>query len=339
MFDRRPRFPNGSAWLALAALVLPALDVRAAEPPAGEAAIPIENLGPAPQVPDPLDRRVITATTVTALVGNRGGPAGALIVWKGGQIGAWVESGPTRRRMPAAIDRDQLIGIEQDKPVGYANNPEEKKAYNFVLLHARDVPLEDLRKGANREVTRVHLMEQSERYKGELVRVSGIVRRVVKYDAPKALWNDGIKDLYEIWLYHPPGNEFFCVVVSSLPEGVPTGEEVEFEAECEAYFFKRYLYRAPNPNGVAPLWRKVPLLLGNSIRVPAAPPSGTRFLTDSFIPSILAGIVGVVALGAGLTIWFRRGDRRVQDRLLRMRQMPPSFSEPPAEEGAPGAVG
>jgi hypothetical protein len=81
-------------------------------------------------------------------------------------------------------------------------------------------------------------------------------------DAPKPLLNDGIKLLYEGWIFpesEDGGANPYCVIFTELPKDVELGERVSYRVVCDAYFFKIYRYKAG-----ADKTRDAPLLIGRT---------------------------------------------------------------------------
>src|SRR5206468_2061111 len=97
------------------------------------------------------------------------------------------------------------------------------------------------------------------KYRGELVHVEGQLLRLVRYDPPASLRDDGATDLYEAWVF-PEGHHGppYCVVFAEKPSDLPLKEVFEQGpwVAGDAYFFKRYKYQAGDA------WRLAPLLIG-----------------------------------------------------------------------------
>ncbi|MBY0522149.1 MAG: hypothetical protein K2R98_02050 [Gemmataceae bacterium] len=159
------------------------------------------------------------------------------------------------------IDKDQLAGVEDRKPVLSADdNAKEYRAYCYLVLHASEVPVDALAKVARKNVTYAQLYEDPGKYRGEPIHIAGRLRRLVKMDAPKGLANDGIKTLYEGWIFpEDDGTNPYAVIFTELPNGVETGEKTFYRVTCDAYFFKRYRYKSVNNDT-----RDAPLLIGRT---------------------------------------------------------------------------
>jgi hypothetical protein len=82
------------------------------------------------------------------------------------------------------------------------------------------------------------------------------LRRLIKMDATKGLVNDGIKVLYEGWIFpenEEAGTDPYCVIFTEIPKGVDLGEKTYYRVTCDAYFFKVYRYKASDKMHNAPL--------------------------------------------------------------------------------------
>src|SRR4051794_31560915 len=135
---------------------------------------------------------------------------------------------PEEPRPAAAPDpkfaSETLRAVEDDAPIrGAADNRDEALAYDLLVLHARTMPADVLRKAARRELTFAHLFgAERGKSRGEPVHVAGRLRLLRWMEPPATLQDEAykIKDLYEAWiLIEEYGKNPFCVVVSELPAG------------------------------------------------------------------------------------------------------------------------
>jgi hypothetical protein len=171
------------------------------------------------------------------------------------------EKPKTEKKAKPEVDKDLLAGVEDRRPVLSADqNDKEYRAYCYLVLHASEVPVDALAKAARKNITYAQLWDDPPKYRGEPIHLEGRLRRLVKMDAPKGLHNDGIKTLYEGWIFpEDEGANPYCVIFSELPKDVETGEKTYYRATCDAYFFKRYRYKS-----VYNETRDAPLLIGRT---------------------------------------------------------------------------
>ena len=233
----------------------------------------------------------------------------------------------TTASQPDPTFRSELLNnIADDMPLPPLwLNREELLAYDKVVLLAREMPADVLRRAARRDVTFADLFgEERGKYRGQLVHIEGRLKLLRRLDLPSTLEGmaDGLNELYEGWILDRPSEAHYCVVVSELPPDLKPAEEMDRPVECNAYFFKRYAYETrERTEGGGYVRRLAPLLIGRTILPKAQPPAGASLWA---LPAgVLAGTIGLVALGLGVGVavvwWFRREDRRIRARLRQAR--------------------
>jgi hypothetical protein len=216
------------------------------------------------------------------------------------------------RMLEAVVDKKPLPTYHRIPGTNrYEGNKEEADAYCSVVLTASKTSPTAFANSSrdNRHVTFGHMFREPEKYRGEVVRVKGTLKRVRKEDAPEQLQKQGIRYLYECWVFsETPNSTPDCIIVTELPEGVEVGEDVSYQVIFDGYFFKKYLY----VSGAGP--RYALLLIGRTLLVPAA------VVATGYILVWLIVIGSVIFLALLLTIglswWFRRGDAQVRTRLV-----------------------
>jgi hypothetical protein len=246
-----------------------------------------------------------------------------------------MEVDPNRPWAPP-IDAEVLAGIEDKAPIRNADeNLFEAEAYNYVLVQANRLSREAFAQSARRNVTFAHLFEEPSDYRGQVIHVEGQLRMLRKFKPPRLAANEGVKDLYEAWIFDAVHDRYpYCVVFTELPEGLTPSERMNHHVKFDGYFFKRYRYQAGDG------WRDAPLLIGHTVALydPPAVAEADSPLYGAFLPIFLGGLAATIMLAAGLTSWFRRGDRRVRSALARATL--PSFPGLGIAEGSgnPGGI-
>jgi len=214
--------------------------------------------------------------------------------------------------------REWLEHIEDDQRVmSRLENEDEYQTYNYFVLHARRFTADSMRTHTDKRLTFRRLFDDGRaEYRGAIAPVAGRLRRLTWIDSNDELRKDGVKDLYEAWVFDAAYNSNpVCVVFSELPKGITPGEDINgVWIECDAYFFKRYRYRAENSTRLAPL------LIGKSFVVSKAPVSTERAAIASayskwFVPMVAVFVAVMVAAFLLMQRWFKRGDRWVRKRL------------------------
>lgn len=182
----------------------------------------------------------------------------------------------------------------------------EEGAWFHLLAAAKATDPRRLRAASIGRITRLQLSEQSAAYRGEVVTIAGVVRRVHWLAAPK---NDyGIAGYYQTWI-QPDDDPERPIMVYCLewPEGAATGMNVAQPAVVTGFYFKRWLYAAKNGLEVAPVILARNVELGERRVWPAEEPRLTAWWA--------AVTVAVAALAAAMLVTYvylrtRRGRRR-----------------------------
>jgi hypothetical protein len=288
-----------------------------------------------PQAPPapPLDDAIRPQVAAAQIVGAREGVAAAAMFQRGLQVGLWVGK-PVRGPL---IDRDLLVGVEDRQPLlGFDKSKYEMPSYCNLIAHAREVSSEALAKVTQRDVFYPNLLGDPDKHRGQPVHIKGRMARLLKIDAPRGLWKEGIRNLYEGYIYPDETSAAnpYCVVFTELPKEASLGEKVKYYVSCDAYFFKILRYEAPDakdPN--RKVGRNTPMLVGRTFKVipasevmPADDGKESPFAGKWLIPSVLSLIGGLIGLFFALHYWFRRGDKKVHARIWNARYS--EFVEP-----------
>lgn len=210
-------------------------------------------------------------------------------------------------------------------------NDLEAEAFCEALWKANLTSTSAFANSARTELTFSDLFNEPHRYRGQVVHFEGRLRRVRHSKAPIMARSRGVEHLYEGWLFDPQryGTNPVCLVFTELPTGLSVAEQMDQPVTFDAYFFKKYRYQsADSKPGYA---REAPLFIGRSPVPVKGPPSAPQVAWST---PLLVGFLGLllltVVIAFGLHWWFRRGDRRVHDRLAVVRER--EFVEP----GPPG---
>jgi hypothetical protein len=159
------------------------------------------------------------------------------------------------------------------------------------------------------------LYRQPAEYRGRVVSVSGVVRRVNRLAMLPN--NYGLPEhFYQVWLF-PDDNPSAPLVACCLrlPPGFPTGLKVEEQAEVTGVFFKRWPYEAAD--GL----RTAPTLLAKTLqwRRPAPLPE-QQPVNAGAIPWVVLAAVGLTLL---TTLWIYW---RTKPPRPKLPDAPPDFS-------------
>ncbi|TMQ32710.1 MAG: hypothetical protein E6K70_17050 [Planctomycetota bacterium] len=276
------------------------------------------------------------AATAAGAVGMRQPTCVLSVVLAGQSMSLWdaLPASPPARpgNAPAKalpVDPDLLLGVEDRAPVRNADeNYDEFQAYNLLLVRAHKTAAGAFAKGARRDLTFAHLFEEPAKYRGQIVHIEGLLRRLRKFDAARLAAKEGVPALYEGWVFDAEyGYNPYCVIVTELPKSIQIGEKLDRHVSFDGYFFKRYRYKAGD--GV----RDAPLLIGRTLTPSASQGTAANARApwlDSSTPWVLIAFLAILLVTAGfgiaLTLWFKRGDKQVRARLDAARDA--AFVEP-----------
>lgn len=210
------------------------------------------------------------------------------------------------RRFQETLDRLALNLVRDDSPL----RPDESDIWFRLMSLAARTPAADLRKQALRGVTYLQMFKQSNHYRGDLIRIDGIVRGGWKARAVNNPW--GLEHYYVLWIHPTDGpNAPIVVHARTLPEGFPEIKEraedgqhakLHEDVVLDGFFLKRQAYLGADGTYTAPLmiaksvhWR--PELSSESRRSQRWEP------TLSSWPWIVAGTLGFSLLVVGIVYW------------------------------------
>jgi hypothetical protein len=235
-----------------------------------------------------------------------------------------------------------MPGFIRDRTGIYIGTPEYEAYWNF-LVQAHYTSAQAFAKAARRDVTYFHLFNEPERYRGQVVHVSGRLIRLLRWEPPMEARAAGLSDFYEGWIMTDAfGENPVCIAFTDLPPGLTLDNQRKYNdpVSFEGYFYKRYRYKAGDSKK-ANEYRDAPLLIGHTLtgqfRTSPQHPQGDESWEHDLIWLFLE-VVGGATLGLILlTVWFRYHDRRIRRRIYASRHaefVPPSEETLPGEQGA-----
>jgi hypothetical protein len=269
-------------------------------------------------------------------------------------VALFAAVGPSRGETPPAdpgrfaFDKDRFYvrNIHDLQPLRLEGD-DDREPFEDVLLHAHSFPADDLAAAARRDLSVSDLSAKDKAIRDELrfelVHVEGKLKRLKRIPALGRLKAAGIDDVYEAWIFPRTGRttDPVCVYLTRRPEGVEPADDFTpgVPVVTAAYYFKLLEYESNQPNPKDPnrsLFRRAPLLLGQTLTTTAETPPDNASLTDLVTLSLVFG--GVVLAGlVGLAVWLRRSDggsRRAATHRLRNPYTPPPDAPPapPADQ-------
>ncbi len=200
------------------------------------------------------------------------------------------------------------------------------QAYCDLVMHARKFPQNELEQHAVVVPWKSLMLAERESYRYELLKFEGQLLRVLKFDAPGELANQGVTTLYEAWLFTEKEEHAICLIFSELPDGLTISKHFDPAkyAVITGYFFRSNSYTSEKKNEKTERneVRRAPYLIGHSISYKAAPNADASSFVQGFLPGILISVALLSALVLGLAWWFRSSDRAGKAALERRRNNP-----------------
>ncbi len=177
-------------------------------------------------------------------------------------------------------------------------------------------------------------------HRGEPITIKGTALRAVRIaiDDPIRREQIGTDHYWELFVFvdtllikvNDRLQESYPLVccVRSLPEGMPTGENINEHVKISAFAMKRYEYPIARQGGEPDNRQETPLLIGKqAVWVPRPSPNET-ISTLGWVFTLLAGVVGLLLL---LGAWSLNRDVRKQRKIAR-NQLPDRVTIPRADE-------
>lgn len=235
------------------------------------------------------------------------------------------------------VSRTFLSHVEDGKGIPPADKGDpELFAYADMIAKASQTSARGFFQVAKKDITYAHLMQNPEKYRGEVVFLQGQLKRVRRFDPPVMLQGETLKNVYEGWIFYrrygPKAP--FCVLFTDLPAGIEVSEDMDVPVEFAGYFYKRYSY-VPAENATTGKGREVPLLIGHSVRPvsePSALPPGVGVWPREVLTWFVAGFATVMIIVFALGLWYRRNDQKIKTRLATLQTQEVSFSEMDQED-------
>lgn len=197
---------------------------------------------------------------------------------------------------PARLDPLVFEAVKDDS-LGVRSS--ERGAYFQTLARARDLSQNMLQTRASSEVTFAQMFTDPDDYRGRLITIKGRVKRLHPVAAVK---NDfGITTIYEAWIITvDSGDNPLLLHCTEIPDGIPTGQDLDLPCRFTGYFFKKYAYAAVH--GL----HSTTMLLGKRLQW-TPPPKTTGMGLAPYILGIVLAMAGMTAL----VLWrYSVSDRR-----------------------------
>ena len=172
------------------------------------------------------------------------------------------------------------------------------------------------------------LKDEPSRFHGKLVTLSGHVRKLISYKVFENAF--GIDTVYEAWIYtHHSGGNPAVVICTSVPEGMPRGENISEECTVTGYVFRLHWHPFGDESDKGRI-RPSPMILAG--RMEWRPRTAGSTVPPWVYVSVFLAVVGVVVV----IVWVARRDKfsRKQRQAQALEAATPDLS-PSALDGFP----
>jgi len=228
---------------------------------------------------------------------------------------ATIANAADEQRSEYIIDPNVLKPV-RDNTLGIRHA--ESKAFYQVLAEADKIDLRDVPAGVIKDTNYTLLMTDSDRYRGQLVKVEGRLKRLAPIPVDKTATS--IPALYEAWVFTADsGKNPYRIVCTSIPEGIETAGNIRNNVRIQlvGYFFKREGYAAQGESLSGKL-HVAPLILTREFQlVKSRPVSMHTNDLQKYMIAFMVGIAIVIVLTIRSFVLSDRSNNRRQQRSLR----------------------
>ena len=176
-------------------------------------------------------------------------------------VDAAPDRGDTTQPSPTGSG-ETLHAVELSRLSEYADHTRSiaEDPYHYLLHLARVNSAVALEKHARRDVTFAHLFNEPDKHRGQLVFLSGRLRRLIEDDFGPNQY--GLEKRYEGWLYtNESGRHPYAIIFTDPPIGVPLGGNINEPVTVAGYFLGWWKYTSQEDKA----WT-APLILARRIQ-------------------------------------------------------------------------
>jgi hypothetical protein len=225
-------------------------------------------------------------------------------------------------------DRKQFLDLRKIPPdelwlPRHRGPYQEYLAYCQAVVLAAQTPADAFARSAadNTELNFPTLYNEPDLHRGKVVHGEGRLKRLSRYDAPQLAQRQGVKWVYEGWIFRDRSGPPVVVIFTDLPPALKLGDFADPpRVAFDGYFFKVFRYRSGNKDRAGNYQPMDSLLfIGPTLKVPSGPPARSKAPSPLRGP-VIYGVIGFVgftiALLVAVNLWYRRSDRAIRARLL-----------------------
>lgn len=210
----------------------------------------------------------------------------------------------------------RLLNPVTDSTLGVRKN--ESNALYYLLAKAAAIPQNTLEQSATPAPPFVVLMNESPRYRGELITVRGRLKRLTPMKVNENSYD--IQHLYEGWFFSKDsGTHPWRVLCTKLPKDIPQGTDLQNmpAVQITGYYFKKYGY----PSAAQKL-QTAPLLIAGQIRW--FPPAPAETASSSGAAKYVVSLFLVISIALAFMVWrFTINDQKfARSKTARLMERP-----------------
>ena len=249
----------------------------------------------------------------------------------GEHMGVWGRRVPTEAPplnaawLDAVRDEKPFMDLRERAPdelwlPQYRDGYQEYLAYCQAVILSSQVPTDAFAKSAadNPDLGFSALYNEPARQRGKVVHLEGRLKRVSRFDAPLPAQRQGVKWLYEGWIFLDRPGPPVVVIFTELPPAFKLGDYAQPpRVTFDGYFFKKYRYRSGEKDRAGNFKAMNTLLfIGPTLAVPSRParPAASP-LPRPVLYGVIVFIGFTIALLVVVSLWYRRSDRQIRARL------------------------
>jgi hypothetical protein len=200
---------------------------------------------------------------------------------------------------PAANIEGELLPVDRQllQHVLDKTSDRSKRPFYHLLTLAASAPPDRLEQHARRDIRYDEIWNDPEKYRGELIYLSGYVVGLRPWEATESEFFNPLRlhTLYDGYLMAEDSRPNpYVIVVPRVADGMPTGTKIAENITFAGYFFKLWRYKSADGTE-----RAAPLLVGQMISWTPAPAQHGVFHLGGY----LAAAFLLLVMGLGGAIW------------------------------------
>lgn len=289
-----------SGWRAVAVLVALSLgaSVAVAQEPKPAGAKPTEGK-PADAKPGDAKKAQDEATRAALAVSEAIGLRRPIEAMVGAVAGLGSPSAPAKKVPPRVTQLFEKYPVEDGAPLPlWKDDAPETQLYSYLLSLGQQVERSTFERAARKDIPYEQVFEEPAKFRGEVVHVEGILRKLKRVEPPEYARRRGVEQIYIGWVFDPKNpnlNRPWYVVFTRLPSKLDFKDRPDRRVTFDGYFFKRLRFEVEDS------WFDAPLVIGRTPALVNELPSDVAYrLRGSAAAASVAALGGPLPMTAPL---------------------------------------